>query len=202
MEEKKLSIREELISEGFQPGTVEFKKAYEAKKWRRKTPEQRSKKYKRVHAARMARAESDPDYREKLRKQWRSKSERLRKENRGEVNEYQREHYRQNRDHRLQQIKERRHERDPSIGLATLLQGVKRGDVTEREFLERARAAVDKFNTLRSRGGGEGLSRIGRPREPNPSAERTEPGQCDAVGRTTPGDNQTGSGGDRGENED
>lgn len=144
------TIRETLIDSGLTPGTPEYKKAYDALKWRRKTPEQREAKYRAITAARQKRRSVDPVYAEKMRLQWRKKKKRDRKKRGEQINEYQRQYYQKNRASRVERIKKRRHERDPSIGLATLLHRIKRGDSSPAELAEFARAATDKLNSLGS----------------------------------------------------
>lgn len=153
------TIRDCLIEKGLTPGTPEYKKAYDAEKWLRHSPEAKKKKYREVIEYRRKKRNEDPVYAEKIRAQDRAKKARNRKKRGDEVNEYQRKNYQANRRDRLERIKSRRYERDPARGLATLLNRIKRGDSKPSELAEFARTATDKLNSLGSVASGKRIHR-------------------------------------------
>lgn len=114
-------------------------------------PEFKKQFYAKRYARLKKRFIEDEEYRETIRKRWREKKQSQRKRRGHEINGIQRKNYNENREQRLAVIKEYRRRKDPARGLHTILAKFKRGDISAAEFLEYARTAVDKLNSLGSR---------------------------------------------------
>jgi hypothetical protein len=196
------TVREECIEAGFVPGTHEYRKAYERFRWKRRSKDSRANCGMNCnHEYVRERMRRDDVYAEKMREKWRKAKERQRKKRGDEINAKQKEWYQENREAALESIKRGRYRRDPARGLATLLKRVERGDLGAAEFLEHARTAVDKLNSLGSGVRRSRLSGSDNTGRKNPKTERTKSGQRSPTGRPTSGNNKARSGSGGSENE-
>jgi len=146
------TIRELLIEKGLTPGSKEYRREYERERWHRRSPESKANCGQAGHAYVRARMERDPEYAAKMRARWKEQKIKQRQRRGDEINGQQRKNYKAKRDHHLAIIKEGRKRRNPAHGLHSLLRGVERGTVSPGDFARHARAAIDKFDSLRSGG--------------------------------------------------
>ena len=105
------------------------------------------------------RRETDLEFAEKQRTQWRALA-RKKRERRGiEINERQRENYKNNIEEKREQIRLARHRREPTRGLASLIRDVRQGRRPPRDLVDALSTAIAKLNALDVRTQGKGIPR-------------------------------------------
>lgn len=141
------SLHEHCVLLNLIRGTKEYKKAYEAEKWRRLPKEVQRQKWHASYLKRVERLKTDVSYLEKHREKDRLRKAKKLAANREKVNEYQRANYRRCGDERRKSINDGKYRRDPARGISTLIKDVRSGRRQPREIFDRLRTAIDKFGS-------------------------------------------------------
>lgn len=152
------SLHEHCLDLGFSRGSNEYKREYEAEKWRRLTPAQKKKVWDRSYQARVKRLKTDPEFLEKTRARDRLRKAKERAENKDKVNERQRANYKAAGDGRRKLINDGKRRRDPTIGIASLVKDVRAGRRDARDLVNFTSAAIEQCSALIHRGKRKGLS--------------------------------------------
>lgn len=148
-----IRLHDYCVSLGFtDKRSKEYKRAYEAEKWRRLTPEEKKAKRKQQMLRKKWRRQNDVNFLEKERLRDRKRKAKKRLENKDKVNEYQRKKYREAGEQRRKLINDGKYRRDPTRGLATLINDVKSGRRQPREIIAKLCDTIDKCGTLMHRG--------------------------------------------------
>lgn len=138
--------------------TKERKSLRASKRWQMLSIEEKRKKWRKSYEARVKRFKNDPIYAARLREKDRLQKQKQREKRKDEINAKQRENYAKGGEARKRSINEGKRRRDPTIGIASLVHAVRRGDVGADRLIERTLAAIDECGALIRRRAGEGLS--------------------------------------------
>lgn len=158
-------IKSLLLSQGFIHGTHEYKKAYNRENWNRRSKESQRNSWNKGYQSKLLKLKEDPAYLEAQRKKWRESKERQRLKRKDAINEKQRERYKARGSAARKTIYDGRKRRDPTRGLASLIQDVRNGRRDIRELLNYTRSSLEQCRALISGGTGEELSRGNRRRK-------------------------------------
>lgn len=141
-------IPEILKESGLVPGTKEYRRAYWREQWNRKDPELRKEKGRKLNEARKRRFREDDNYRQATREKWKNSKRKKREKHGASINKKQREYYKSNKERLRKLIYEARKRRDPTRGLASLINMFRRGEIGLDELDRSISAAIIQLDAL------------------------------------------------------